>query len=81
MCSLLLFLVGKDNYNKKRRGSFFSVVVLSFKSVSFAPRATSKLKKFNYDTICIENVPYIPSTFNGDVIFELPLINNINDHF
>ncbi len=76
-----LFLVGKDNYTKKKRGSFLNVVVLGLKLVSFAPCATSELKKFNYDTLCIENVSYIPSTFNGDVLFELPLINNIDDHF
>jgi hypothetical protein len=76
-----LFLVGKENYTKKKKGSFRSVVVSSLKSMSFAPCATSELKKLNYHTLCIENVPYIPSTFNGDVLFELPLINNIGDHF
>jgi hypothetical protein len=75
MCLLPLFLVGKDNYTKKRRGSFLSVVVLGLRSMSFAPHATSELKKLNYDTLRIENVPRIPSTFNGDVLSELPLVN------
>jgi hypothetical protein len=80
MCLLPLFLVGKDNYTKKRKGSFLSVFVLGLKAMSFAPHATFELKKLNYDTLRIENIPCIPSTFNGDVLFELPLVNNIDGH-
>jgi hypothetical protein len=48
--------------------------------MSIAPRATFELKELNNDTLRIENVPCIPSTFNGDVVFELQLVNNINGH-
>jgi hypothetical protein len=47
----------------------------------FAPHATFELKEVNYNTFCIKNVPCIPSTFDGDVLFELPPINNPNGHF
>jgi hypothetical protein len=60
--------------------SFFSVADY-LKAMSFAPHATLKLKKLNYDTFKIENVPSIPSTFDGDVPFELPPIDNLHNHF
>jgi hypothetical protein len=48
--------------------------------MSFAPHAASELRKFNYNTCHIENVPSIPPTFDGDVLFELPPINNPDGH-
>jgi hypothetical protein len=60
--------------------SFFNVVDC-LKAMSFAPHATLKLKKLNYDTFKIENVPSIPCTFDGDVPFELPQIDNLHNHF
>jgi hypothetical protein len=59
--------------------SFF--VVDYFKLMSFASHATFELKEVNYNTFHIKNVPCIPSTFDGDVLFELPPINNPNGHF
>ncbi len=46
----------------------------------FNPHATLKLKELNYNTLHIENVPNILSTFDGDVFFELPLVDNLNNH-
>jgi hypothetical protein len=60
--------------------SFLSVVDC-FKLMSFAHHAASELREFNYDTLHIENVPSISPMFDGDVFFELPLINNPNGHF
>jgi hypothetical protein len=51
-----------------------------FKAMSFAAHATLELKQLNYDTFWIENAPYIPSTFDGDVFFELPCVDNPNGH-
>jgi hypothetical protein len=59
---------------------FFSVVDC-LKAMSFAPHATLKLRKLNYDTFKIENVLSIPSTFDGDVFFELPPIDNLHNQF
>jgi hypothetical protein len=47
----------------------------------FAPHATFELKEVSFDTFCIKNVPCIPTTFDGDVLFELPTINNPDGHF
>jgi len=49
--------------------------------MSFAPHATFELNEVNYNTFHIKNVPYIPSTFDGDVLFDFPPINNPNGHF
>jgi hypothetical protein len=51
-----------------------------FRAIFFAPHATSKLKELNYDTLQIENVVNIPSTFDGDVLFELPLVDHPSGH-
>jgi hypothetical protein len=60
--------------------SFLSVVHY-FKLMFFAPHATFELKEVSFDTFRIKNVPCIPTTFDGDVLFELPPINNLDDHF
>jgi hypothetical protein len=60
---------------------FFPNVVDCFKLMSFAPHATFELREVNYNRFCIKNVPCIPTTFDGDVLFELPLINNPDCHF
>jgi hypothetical protein len=39
------------------------------------------LRKFNYNTLHIENVLCIPPTFDGHVLFEFPPINNLDGHF
>ncbi len=40
-----------------------------------------KLKDLNYDSFCIEIVPYIPTTFHGDVLFELPPLIHFDGHY
>jgi hypothetical protein len=55
-------------------------VMECLKAMSFALHATSELKVLNYDIIWIENTFNIPSTFDGDVFFELPLVHNANGH-
>jgi hypothetical protein len=59
---------------------FVLSVVECLKVMSFALHATLELRYLNYDTLWIENVPNIPSTFDGDVFFELPLVDNPNGH-
>ncbi len=49
--------------------------------MSFAPHATFELRKVNYNTFHIKNVPYILVTFDVDVLFELPPINNLDGHY
>jgi hypothetical protein len=39
-----------------------------------------ELKELNFDTLWIQNAPNIPSTFDGDVFFELPLVDDPNGH-
>jgi len=50
------------------------------KAMSFALHATLELRELSYDTLWIENALNIPSTFDGDVLFELPLLHNPNGH-
>lgn len=38
----------------------------------FGPHNTSKLKELNYDTLCVEHVLSIPSTFDGDFFWNSP---------
>jgi hypothetical protein len=62
-------------------GPSFHIVIDCIKLMSFAPHVASELREVNYNTLCIENVPYIPATFDGDVLFELPLVNNLDGHY
>jgi hypothetical protein len=48
--------------------------------MSFAAHFSSKLKDLNYDNFHIENVRYILTTFNGDVLFELHPVVHLNGH-
>ncbi len=48
--------------------------------MSFAAHASFKLRDLNYDNFHIENVRWIPTTFNGDVLFEFPHIVSPNGH-
>lgn len=48
----------------------------------WAPHTTSKLcfsKLLN--RLLIQKVPFVPIKFNGDVLFELPLVENPKGHF
>jgi hypothetical protein len=48
--------------------------------MSFATHVSFELKDLNYDNFHIENVPYILTTFNGDVLFELHHVVSFNGH-
>jgi len=47
-------------------------VVDCFRAMSFVTHVSFKLRYLNNDNFRIEIIPYIPTTFNGDVLFELP---------
>jgi hypothetical protein len=52
----------------------FSNIVDLLKTMSLTPHACSELKSFDYWAITIEFVNYLPTKFNGDILFELPPI-------
>jgi len=47
----------------------------------FVAHTSFELKDLNYDKFHIENVCCIMTTFNGDVLFELPLVVSLDSHF
>ena len=47
-------------------------VVACLKKLAHMPGKKNVLKKIDYSSIRHERVTYLPSTFNGDVMFELP---------
>jgi hypothetical protein len=49
-------------------------VMECLKVMSFALHATLELRELNYDTLWIENALNIPSTFDGDVFLNSPLL-------
>ncbi len=51
------------------------------RAMSLATHARSKLRDLNYDNLCINIVPCILTTFNGDVLFEFPPIVSLESHF
>jgi hypothetical protein len=55
-------------------------VVDCLRAMSFAAYASFKLKDLNYDNFHTENVRCILTTFNGDVLFEFPLVVSPNGH-
>jgi hypothetical protein len=63
------------------KGPFVLSVDDYFIAMSFNMHVSSKLKDLNYDSFCIEIVPCIPPTFNGDVLFELPPPVSPNSHY
>jgi len=60
---------------------FVLSVVDYLKTMSLATHVNSEFKDLNYDKFHIRNVYYILTTFNGDVLFKLPSIDNLNNHF
>jgi hypothetical protein len=56
-------------------------VVDYFRTMSLTMHASSELRDLNYDSFRIEIVPCISTTFNGDVLFELPPFVCLDDHF
>jgi hypothetical protein len=59
---------------------FLLSVVNYFRAMLLATHASSELRDLNYDNFCIENVYYIRTTFNGDVLFELLFVGNLDSH-
>ncbi len=55
-------------------------VIDYLQAMSFVVHASFELKDLNYDNFCIENVHYILTRFNGDVLFELPYIVSLDGH-
>ncbi len=58
-----------------------SNVVDLLKAMSLTPQACSELKSLDYGAIIIEFVNCLPTKFNGDILFELPLICHPLGHF
>jgi hypothetical protein len=52
----------------------FTSIVDSLKVMSLTLQVSSKLKSLNYNAITIEFVNYLPTKFNGDILFEIPPI-------
>jgi hypothetical protein len=50
-------------------------------AMSFALHASSELRDLKYDKFFIDNIHCISTTFNGDVLFKLPLIVSLNGHY
>jgi hypothetical protein len=49
--------------------------------MSLTPHVCSELKSLEYSAITIEFVNYLPTKFNGDILFEFPLIRHPLGHF
>ncbi len=60
---------------------YFSNIVDSLKAMSLIPYTCSKLKSFDSGAIIIEFVNYLPTKFNGDILFELPPIRHPLGHY
>ncbi len=56
-------------------------VIDYLKAMSLAMHANSELRYLNYDNFCIKIVPCIPTTFNGDVLFEFSPIVSPSSHY
>jgi hypothetical protein len=52
----------------------FTSIVDSLKVMSLTSQVFSKLKSLNYNAITIEFVNYLPTKFDGDILFEIPPI-------
>jgi hypothetical protein len=52
----------------------FTSIVDSLKVMSLTLQVSSKLKSLNYNAVTIEFVNYLPTKFNGDILFEIPPI-------
>ncbi len=56
-------------------------VIDCLKMMLQASHASSKLRELNNDTLCIDNVFNILIIIDGDVFFELLLVDNLDGHF
>jgi hypothetical protein len=59
----------------------FSNIVESLKAMSLTPHIAFELKSIDYGAITIEFVNCLRTKFNGDILFELPLIHYPLKHF
>jgi hypothetical protein len=59
----------------------FSIIIDLLKAMSLTTHTCSKLKTFDYEAITIVFVNGLPTKFNGDILFELPLIHHPLGHF
>jgi hypothetical protein len=59
----------------------FTSVVDLLKAMFLTPHASFQLKYFYYDAITIEFVNCLPTKFNVDILFELPLMRHLLGHF
>jgi hypothetical protein len=59
----------------------FSSIGDLLKAMFLTPHICSELKPLDYMAITIEFVNYLPSKFNGDMLFELPPIHHPLGHF
>ncbi len=59
---------------------FFNIVE-SLKAMSLTLYACSELKSFDYGAITMEFVNCLPTKFNGDILFDLPLVRPLLGHF
>jgi hypothetical protein len=55
-----------------------SNVIECFKWLAFVDVLKSELQYLNYDVICKMIVQYLPSKFDGNVMFKLPPTKNSN---
>jgi hypothetical protein len=58
----------------------FSSVIELLKAMSLTPHAHFELKSLEYGAITIELVNCLPTKFNGDILFELPLVCHLLGH-
>ncbi len=59
----------------------FTSIVDSLKVMSLSSQVFSKLKSLNYNAITIEFVNYLPTKFDGDILFQIPPICHPLGHF
>jgi hypothetical protein len=59
---------------------FISIIDL-LKAMSLTPQTCFELKSLDYDAITIEFVNCLPTKFNGDILFKLPLMCHLLGHF
>ena len=53
----------------------FLNIVDSLKRLQATKGARKVFRNLNYDNLDIQRVQFLPPTFNGDVLFELPLVD------
>jgi hypothetical protein len=57
------------------------IVVNCLKVMFLTQNASNKWRTLNYNNINTHNVPYLVMNFDGDILFELPLLRQLTRHF